>query len=140
MNKPDHLDIQYFSEWLEHSRASALFEQLEQKIAWEEEHIKLFGKRVKVPRKVAWYGDPDAVYSYSQVIHKPLPWFKPLDKLRQSLQKQFSLNFNRVLANYYENGSVLIMGESVQSDWQHSLPKQTKVLDSRINLTFREVK
>ena len=36
-----------------------------------------------------------------------------------------------------ENGSILLMLGSTQKHWLHSLPKSKKVLDLRINLTFR---
>ena len=38
-----------------------------------------------------------------------------------------------------ENGSLLNMRGPVQKFWLHSLPKTTKVLDQRINLTFRKM-
>jgi len=36
-----------------------------------------------------------------------------------------------------DNGSLLVMKEATQSNWQHSLPKTKKVTQPRINLTFR---
>ncbi len=38
-----------------------------------------------------------------------------------------------------EHGSLLLMKEQVQSHWLHSLPKSSKVLKPRINLTFRTI-
>ena len=38
-----------------------------------------------------------------------------------------------------ENGSGLLMHSTSQSDYQHALPKQTRVKGGRINLTFRSV-
>jgi alkylated DNA repair dioxygenase AlkB len=38
-----------------------------------------------------------------------------------------------------EHGSLLLMKEQVQSHWLHSLPKTSKVLKPRINLTFRTI-
>lgn len=37
------------------------------------------------------------------------------------------------------HGSVLVMAGELQHHWQHSVPKQTKVRNSRINLTFRNI-
>lgn len=39
-----------------------------------------------------------------------------------------------------QHGDLLIMGERVQTAWNHALPKTKKVTQPRINLTFREVK
>ena len=38
-----------------------------------------------------------------------------------------------------ENGSLLEMLGSFQKNWLHSLPKSKKVIDTRINLTFRQM-
>lgn len=37
------------------------------------------------------------------------------------------------------HGSLLIMSGALQHHWQHSVPKQSKVKDSRINMTFRKI-
>ncbi len=39
-----------------------------------------------------------------------------------------------------ENGSLLEMKGTVQSNWWHAIPKTKKVLTPRINLTFRQMK
>lgn len=38
-----------------------------------------------------------------------------------------------------ENGSLLVMKHATQTCWLHSLPKSTKILTPRINLTFRRM-
>ncbi len=37
------------------------------------------------------------------------------------------------------HNSLLIMGPDVQSNWQHCLPKSTKIKAPRISLTFRQI-
>jgi alkylated DNA repair dioxygenase AlkB len=37
------------------------------------------------------------------------------------------------------NGSLLIMQGQTQQCWQHSLPKRKRCLETRINLSFRQV-
>ena len=37
------------------------------------------------------------------------------------------------------HGSLLIMSGALQHHWQHSVPKQAKVMGSRINMTFRRI-
>lgn len=39
-----------------------------------------------------------------------------------------------------EDGSLLLMKGRTQKNWVHSLPKSKKVLEPRINLTFRSIK
>jgi alkylated DNA repair dioxygenase AlkB len=38
-----------------------------------------------------------------------------------------------------KHGTLLVMKGEIQHYWQHSVPKRKKVLDSRFNLTFREI-
>ena len=54
--------------------ADQLFQALRKELAWQQENIIIVGKCVKVPRLICWYGDPEAVYQYSGVVHEPLPW------------------------------------------------------------------
>ena len=39
-----------------------------------------------------------------------------------------------------EDGSLLLMKEGTQTDWLHQIPKTKKVIEPRINLTFRIIK
>lgn len=45
----------------------------------------------------------------------------------------------KTLTFQLENGSLLLMEGPIQEHWQHSLPVRKKVLDPRINLTFRSI-
>ena len=38
-----------------------------------------------------------------------------------------------------KHGSLLVMSGALQHHWQHSVPKQAKVKNSRLNLTFRVI-
>mgnify|MGYP000026460035 FL=1 len=37
------------------------------------------------------------------------------------------------------NGSLLLMKGAMQHFWQHKIPKTTRIIDERINLTFRKI-
>lgn len=81
-----------------------LFAALETGLAWQEEDIFIFGKWVKVPRLMCWYGDPDAYYQYSGVNHQPRPWTPELQSVRAKVEQQCHCTFNSVLANLYRDG------------------------------------
>ena len=81
-----------------------LFTALETGLAWQEEAIFIFGKWVKVPRLICWYGDPDAYYQYSGVNHQPRPWTTELQSVRAKVEQQCRSAFNSVLANLYRDG------------------------------------
>ena len=82
-----------------------LFATLQSGLAWQEEAIFIFGKWVKVPRMICWYGDPDAYYRYSGVNHQPRPWTTELQSIRKKVEQQCRCAFNSVLANLYRDGN-----------------------------------
>jgi alkylated DNA repair dioxygenase AlkB len=81
-----------------------LFTALETSVAWQEETIFIFGKWVKVPRLMCWYGDHDAIYQYSGVKHQPKSWSAVLQSVRETVEQQCQWSFNSVLANLYRHG------------------------------------
>ena len=81
-----------------------LFTALETALVWQEETIFIFGKWVKVPRLMCWYGDPDAYYRYSGVDHPPSPWIGQLQAIRARVEQECQCAFNSVLANLYRDG------------------------------------
>ena len=79
--------------------------RLLKELDWSEEHLQIYGKSVKAPRLMCWYGDPDAVYTYSGVTHTPLAWTDILLKLKQRLETVTGKEFNSMLANLYRDGN-----------------------------------
>lgn len=82
-----------------------LFNVLLQSLAWQEEKIFIYGRWVKVPRLMCWYGDKNAGYQYSGVKHQALPWTEPLIAIRHNIKIAHQCAFNSVMANLYRNGS-----------------------------------
>ncbi len=85
--------------------SDSLFAELQSSLAWQEEDIFIFGKWVKVPRLMCWYGDADSRYRYSGVTHEPKPWNSVLQSVREDLEQYCRCQFNSVLANFYRNGN-----------------------------------
>ncbi len=85
--------------------ADLLFTQLQAELAWQEESIFIYGRWVKVPRLMCWYGDAGAWYRYSGVNHQPLPWTSALQAIRARVELQCRCAFNSVLANLYRHGN-----------------------------------
>ena len=84
--------------------ATRLFEALRREIDWREEEIVMFGRRVPVPRRVAWHGDPGASYTYSGTAHEPLPWTEALLGIRARASELTGSPYNSVLLNLYRDG------------------------------------
>ena len=94
----------YIRNFYSGSKSSYYFEILKNNIQWEHERLFIFGKENTLKRKVAWYGDPESVYSYSKKIMKPHPWIFFLTDIRKKIQNKLNKNFNSVLLNYYPDG------------------------------------
>jgi alkylated DNA repair dioxygenase AlkB len=84
--------------------AAGLFAGLQRTIDWQQESILMFGRRVLVPRLVAWHGDPGTSYTYSGTPHQPLPWTAPLARIRDRAAELCGARFNAVLLNLYRDG------------------------------------
>jgi alkylated DNA repair dioxygenase AlkB len=71
---------------------------------WEQQTLKLFGRRVAAPRLSAWYGDPGARYAYSGLTLEPKPWLPALREIRSRIRAATRVPFNSVLLNLYRDG------------------------------------
>lgn len=96
--------VTYYPQWLEANQASSYQMTLQDELQWSQDYIKLYGREVKIPRLQAWYGEPEATYTYSQLAMKPMPWHSVLADLRATLEQECNTQFNSVLANWYRNG------------------------------------
>ncbi|MCL6435723.1 MAG: alpha-ketoglutarate-dependent dioxygenase AlkB [Leptolyngbyaceae cyanobacterium HOT.MB2.61] len=73
-------------------------------IAWKQESITLFKRKVLLPRLTAWYGDRGKIYTYSNLTMEPEPWTPALLKIRSRVEEIARTTFNSVLLNLYRDG------------------------------------
>lgn len=182
-------DVRLWSRAFALDEADALLAALLAGIDWQQEDIVMFGERRRVPRLVAWHGDPGTAYTYSGTAHEPLPWTPTLQDIRSRIEALTGHSFNSVLLNRYRDGrdgmgwhadderelghepaiasvslgatrrfrlrhrrrrdavatielthgDVLLMAGATQHAYVHALPKTTRAVGERINLTFRRV-
>ncbi|QLC74233.1 alpha-ketoglutarate-dependent dioxygenase AlkB [Pseudomonas sp. LPB0260] len=90
--------------WLDAPTADSWLGQLLQETPWQQPQLRLYGRLHPVPRLVAWYGDAEASYRYSGLIHRPLPWTPLLAHIRQRLEAAVGQPLNGALLNYYRDG------------------------------------
>jgi len=91
--------------FLDKAQADCSFENIKQNSRWHQPEVILFAKQVSSPRLAAWYGDPEALYTYSGLVNEPLPWFESLSQLRLQVEDYTGNRFNSVLINLYRNGN-----------------------------------
>ncbi|MDD2762027.1 MAG: alpha-ketoglutarate-dependent dioxygenase AlkB, partial [Methylomonas sp.] len=98
-------ELYHLAEFYPADRADDYFRRLYQHLAWQQEQLTIYGRRLNVPRLTAWYGDAEAHYRYSGVDHLPLPWTTDLQILRTDVETVCGTRFNSVLANLYRDGN-----------------------------------
>lgn len=91
-------------DWLDQVTADLWLAQLYAETPWQQPQLQLYGRKVQVPRLVAWYGDAEASYRYSGLTHQPLPWTPLLALIRARVVAAVGQPLNGVLLNYYRDG------------------------------------
>jgi len=103
LDLPD-ADVRLWRAAFRPDEADALLAALRSKIDWQQEDILIFGERKRVPRLVAWHGEPGTAYTYSGTAHEPLPWTPELQRIRQRVEDLTAHRYNSVLLNLYRDG------------------------------------
>lgn len=96
--------VNYYRNVLTHNEANRYFDLLLQNILWRNDEAVIFGKHIVAKRKVAWYGDSDYLYTYSNTTKQALVWTKELSDLKQRVEEVTGTKFNSCLLNLYHNG------------------------------------
>jgi alkylated DNA repair dioxygenase AlkB len=97
--------VNYYGKILSSEEANRYFDLLMQSILWEKDEIIVFGKYITTKREVAWYGDSQYVYTYSNTTRQALAWTKELFGVKQIVEKCAGIKFNSCLLNLYHNGN-----------------------------------
>jgi alkylated DNA repair dioxygenase AlkB len=188
---PKDGEVLYFPNLYTEKQSKLFMDILTEKVRWQQDKIKMFGKEHNLPRLTSWYGDGGLPYYYSGI--KMLPNkvdFDELSLVKMAVELQTDNRFNSVLLNLYRDGkdsvswhsddekelgtnpiiasltfgstrvfkfrhkednklqreieltpgSLVIMKGETQHMWEHSVPKTSKEIGPRINLTFRNMK
>lgn len=94
----------YYGKVLNHDASLHYFDALFHTIEWKNDEAVIFGKHMITKRKVAWYGDSNFSYTYSNITKQALPWTKELVDLKQLAEKITKTTYNSCLLNLYHNG------------------------------------
>jgi len=179
-------EVIYSGKILAEEEANRYLSILLHDIAWKHDEAVIFGRHIITRRMVAWYGDDNYSYTYSNKTRVALPWTKELLELKTLTERFTGTVYNSCLLNLYHNGdegmawhsddekmlqkdgsiaslsfgatrkfslkhrvsketlslllesgSLLEMKGTTQTHWLHSLPKSKKIMQPRVNLTFR---
>ncbi len=112
--------VNYYGKVFTQQEANTYFDYLLQNIAWKNDEAVIFGKHIITKRKVAWYGDFNFEYTYSNTTKSALPWTKELMELKKICEEQTGETYNSCLLNLYHNGEE---GMAWHSDGEKDLKK-----------------
>ncbi|NKI36009.1 alpha-ketoglutarate-dependent dioxygenase AlkB [Wenzhouxiangella sp. XN79A] len=101
----DAAGLAYRPDWIAAARAAVLFERLHAGVDWQARTIRMFGRRLEQPRRIAFQGDPGVVYRYSNDDYHAEAWHPEVAALRDRLSQLLGVSFNSALLNLYRHGS-----------------------------------
>ena len=87
------------------TRADEVLKALLRDVSWRQDHMRLYGKQVALPRLSAWYGDLGMRYTYSGIALEPTTWTPLLLELKARVEAAAETTFNSVLLNRYRSGA-----------------------------------
>lgn len=121
---PHDGEVIYFGKILEKDMADFYFERLMKTIAWEQDEVIIFGKKIVTKRKTGWYGEKEFEYTYSKITRKARLWTPELKELKNLVEQRTGLEFNSCLLNLYHSGEE---GMSWHSDAEAELGKNPAI-------------
>jgi len=97
-------ELFYWQDFLSQAATESLMVSLPS-LAWQQPEILMFGRKIVIPRRQLWMGDPHCSYRYSGVTFQPEPWTEQLQQLTAQINATLQQRFNCVLLNWYLDGS-----------------------------------
>lgn len=87
------------------AEANIYFNKLVSEIKWANDEVVMFGKKLLLSRKMAFYGDNNVSYIYSKIQRKALVWNSDLIEIKRKIELKSQNQFNSCLLNYYLDGT-----------------------------------
>ena len=117
---PQDGTVNYYGKILQEKKANQFYLKLLNDIEWRNDEAVIFGKKIITKRKVAWYGDENFEYTYSNSTKKALKWTPELLELKKLTEEKTGEDFNSCLLNLYHDGNE---GMAYHSDGEKDLKK-----------------
>lgn len=112
--------VNYYGKLFSIQEANYYLNCLLNNIEWKNDQAIIYGKLIVTKRKVAWYGDTDFEYTYSNTTKRALLWTTELLELKSIAEEKTGEKFNSCLLNLYHNGDE---GMAWHSDAEKDLKK-----------------
>lgn len=112
--------VNYFGTVFPRPAADRFTKVLLETIEWRNDEAVIFGKLIITKRKVAWYGDQEFEYTYSNRTKTALVWTPELLELKTKIETVSGETYNSCLLNLYHSGDE---GMAWHSDGEKDLKK-----------------
>ena len=86
--------VNYYGKVFSPKQSDAYFDILWNTIEWRNDVANMFGRHIITKRKVAWYGDSNYHYTYSNATKLALPWTKELLELKKASEQKTGATYN----------------------------------------------
>lgn len=117
-------EVNYYGKVLSAEAAQHYLQKLLEDITWKNDEAIIFGKHIFTKRKVAWYGDAEYAYTYSNTTKQALLWTPELLELKKLVEEMTGIQFNSCLLNLYHSGEE---GMAWHSDDEKALGKNAAI-------------
>ena len=114
----------YHGKILSEAKSAFYYQKLLSEIEWKNDEAIIFGKRIITKRKVAWYGNKNFDYNYSNVTKQALLWTDELLALKEIVEKESKATYNSCLLNLYHSGEE---GMAWHADGEKMLKKNGEI-------------
>ncbi|MCW2120130.1 alpha-ketoglutarate-dependent dioxygenase AlkB family protein [Flavobacterium sp. 7A] len=112
--------VNYYGFLFSQEEANHYMAVLLSEIEWKHDEAIIMGKLIVTKRKVAWYGDQEFEYTYSNRTKKAMLWTPALLELKARVEQKTGESYNSCLLNLYHSGEE---GMTWHSDGEKDLKK-----------------
>ena len=97
-------EIWFYPDFFNAEDAAFYFDTFKNQVRWQQEEIKVFGKKHLQPRLTALFGNNAKEYSYSNIKMSPQPFSPNLLEIKKKVEATAATEFTTCLMNYYRSG------------------------------------
>ena len=116
--------VYYYDKIIDSTKANEYYEYLFDQIEWRNDEAYIYGKHIITKRKVAWYGNENYEYKYSNTSRFALPFTSALLELKTMVESYTKTTYNSCLLNLYHSGEE---GMTWHSDDEKTMAKNGSI-------------
>jgi alkylated DNA repair dioxygenase AlkB len=124
----------YIPNYLDNILEKNVFDKLFFELDWQPDQALIYGKNIVTKRKIVWFSDNLATFSYSGITRISKPWDQLVLKIKKNIEQKLNYQFNSCLLNLYHNG---LEGMSWHTDKTKEFGSMTTIVTLSLGATRR---